>query len=168
MKIKRVKTFETNSSSSHSFTLEGTSNSINTEVLVIELDNFHWEEDTLVSTGRKLSYIVTALAQVESSTLADFILEICDRNPGIEKIVISGYYNSEFEVSTYNEMNESDQELYMESFLETVFQEDHYSIDHQSVGMLFQLSASDLYTLATSNEAYIQTSNDNIYRRLNV
>lgn len=152
MKIVRRCAFETNSSSAHSLVLNKNckSSKVKKELrkfshLALWLGEYGWEEAIYGDTISKLEYIVTSLLYVGAlGKLEELFTKITDN--GVD-LSVDG-----FRLSDYDSV--SDFVVNISNLIEP-------QLDHQSRGLLRDLSVDELLMLACSDISYIHTSNDN-------
>ena len=153
MKIVRSGAFETNSSSTHSLVLNKNckSSKVKKELskfshLALWLGDYGWEEAIYGDIISKLEYIVTSLFYVgDLGKLKELFTKIVDI--GSLDLSVDG-----FRLSDYDSVGD---------FVDSLYNLVEPQLDHQSSGLLRDLSVDELLMLACSNISYIHTSNDN-------
>lgn len=153
MKMIRQSAFETNSSSAHSLVLNKNckSSKVKKELskfshLALWLGDYGWEEAIYGDTISKLEYIVTNLFYVgDLGKLKELFTRIVDI--GSLDLSVDG-----FRLSDYDSVDD---------FVDSLYNLVEPQLDHQSSGLLKDLSVDELLMLACSNISYIHTSNDN-------
>ena len=153
MKIVRFGAFETNSSSAHSLVLNKNckSSKVKKELskfshLALWLGDYGWEEAIYGDIISKLEYIVTNLFYVgDLGKLKELFTRIVDI--GSLDLSVDG-----FRLSDYDSVDD---------FVDSLYNLVEPQLDHQSSGLLKDLSVDELLMLACSNISYIHTSNDN-------
>ena len=152
MKIIRKSTFETNSSSCHSLTLnQNCKDSKIKQVLakynapVLCLGEYHWESERYDTFLTKLEYVITSLiSSGRTGSLQDLLQTMLDY--GVEDFAINGLILSEYDS--------------LEDYIEALEKLD-VSLDHQSRDLLYALDTNELLKLVCSDLSYIKTGNDN-------
>ena len=153
MKMIRLGAFETNSSSAHSLVLNKNckSSKVKKELskfshLALWLGDYGWEEAIYGDIISKLEYIVTSLFYVgDLGKLKELFTKIVDI--GSLDLSVDG-----FRLSDYDSVGD---------FVDSLYNLVEPQLDHQSSGLLRDLSVDELLMLACSNISYIHTSNDN-------
>lgn len=163
-KIIRRNTFETNSSSAHTFVIIKHKNEKlvdkNKEKINITIDQYGWEEVSLTTDEEKINYIATheLLYPNDSDTARGekFFKMIENIYPNLKEISLSVSYG---DVKSFESIDDFKKFINSEDFEEMIsdYRLD-IGIDHQSVGILNNIdNLSDLM----SKKSIIFTGNDN-------